>query len=105
MKPEFEDIPLIKNEVKQQFQIDVNGHFAYIVYEETLCEISLIHTEVEQTLEGTGAASAVVEKTLHYIENTGKKLLPYCPYVFSYIKKHSEWKRLVYVNFPGYENL
>jgi hypothetical protein len=103
MKPEFENIPLIKAE--KRFEIELNGYFAFIDYRETTHEIALIHTEADPELAGTGAAAAVVEKTLNYIEESGKKLLPFCPYVFAFIKKHPEWKRIVDEKFEGYDNL
>lgn len=105
MKPEFETIPLVKNEEKKRFEIEVNGHYAFINYGETNTEIALVHTETEPELAGTGAASAVVEKTLKFIENSGKTLLPFCPYVFAFIKRHPEWKRIVDKNFSGYNSL
>ena len=105
MKPEFENIPLVKNEDKERFEIEVEGSFAFIDYKETSNKISLIHTEAEEALLGSGAAKAVVEKTLEYIKKGDKKLLPFCPYVFSYIKKNPEWKSIVDESFKGYEKL
>lgn len=105
MKPEFETIPLHKNEDKKRFEIEVNKHFAFIEYRENQHQISLIHTEAEPELAGIGAAAAVVEKTLTYIQESGKKLLPFCPYVFAYIKKHPEWKSIVDKSFQGYNQL
>ena len=43
MKPEFENIPLVKAE--KRFEIEVNGHYAFIDYRETSHQIALIHTE------------------------------------------------------------
>lgn len=105
MKPEFENINLNKNEDKNRFEIEVNGHFAFIDFKESSSRISLIHTEAEPELAGTGAAQAVVEKTLEYIKESGKKLLPFCPYVFGYIKRHKEWKEIVDEGFNGYDQL
>ncbi|WP_261513071.1 GNAT family N-acetyltransferase [Chryseobacterium paludis] len=105
MKSEFEHIPLVKNDSKKRFEIEVNGHFAFIDYREMGSQIILVHTEAEPELAGTGAAAAVVEKTLCYIEENTKKLLPLCPYVFAYIKKHPEWKRIVDDRFEGYSKL
>lgn len=105
MKPQFENIPLVKNEDKKRFEIESDGHFAFINYKETSQQIALIHTEAEPELAGTGAAAAVVEKTLKYIEESGKKLLPYCPYVFAFIKKKQEWKRIVDQRFESYDKL
>lgn len=105
MKPEFENIPLFKNEEKQQFEITVEGHKAFIVYKEQPNVIALIHTEVEPELEGKGAATAVIEKTLAYIEDNNYKLIPLCPLVFAYIKRHPEWKRIVDDSFHGFKFL
>lgn len=105
MKEQFVSIPLIKNDSKKRFEINVDGHFAFINFGETGHQIALVHTEVEPELEGTGAAAAVVEKTLHWIEENNKTLLPFCPYVFAYIKKHPEWKRIVDTRFGAYDRL
>lgn len=103
MKPEFENIELIKT--GKRFEIEVSGHAAFIDYREMGHQIALVHTEADPELAGSGAAAAVVEKTLHYIEDNGKKLLPFCPYVFAYIKKNPDWKRIVDERFDGYDKL
>ena len=103
MKPEFEAIPLVKNADKQQFEITIEGHKALIVYSEKPGIITLIHTEVEPALEGKGAATAVIEKTLNYLEQNKYQLVPRCPLVFAYIKKHPEWKRIVSKDFHGFD--
>lgn len=105
MKTEFDSLRLNKNEDKKRFELNINGYFAFINYKETETQISLIHTETDPELQGQGAAAAVVEKTLNYIKESGKKLLPYCPYVFAFIKKHPEWKTIVDPTFPTYNNL
>ncbi|MCG2611659.1 N-acetyltransferase [Flavobacterium sp. SM15] len=103
MKPEFENIPLNKNEETHRFEIIVDGYKAFIDYKERPGKITLIHTEVEPELEGKGAATAVIEKTLDYIEQNNYKLVPLCPLVFAYIKRHPEWKRIVDPDFKGFE--
>ncbi|WP_449399347.1 GNAT family N-acetyltransferase [Chryseobacterium wanjuense] len=85
MKPEFENIPLINTGTR--FQIEFNGYSAFIDYREMGSQIALNHTEADILIAGTGAAQAVVEKTLYYIEEHQKKALPFCPYVLSFIKK------------------
>lgn len=58
-------------------------------------KMGLVHTETEPDIAGQGAAKAVVEKTLHFLDIQNVEVLPFCPYVFAYIKKHPEWKRIV----------
>lgn len=105
MKQEFESIELIKNDKDGQFELTFNGYKAFIVFKETPQKISLIHTESPEELKGTGAAAALVEKTLLFIEKSQKTLMPYCPFVFAYIKKHPEWKRIVDPTFPSYDSI
>ena len=62
MKPEFENIPLVKTD--KQYEIEIDGAKAFIVYRESDATITLIHTEVEDALQGRGASTAVIEKTL-----------------------------------------
>ena len=103
MKPEFESIALIKKTENHRFEITFESHKAFIDYTEWPHHIALIHTEVEPELEGKGAATALIEKTLHYLEVNHYKLTPICPLAFAYIKKHPEWKRIVHENFKGFD--
>jgi len=105
MKPIFEDIPLINNESRKRFEIEVSGKYAFINYGKFGNQIALVHTETEPELKGTGAAIAVVEKTLYYLESHNIKLLPFCPFVSAYIKRNPDWIRIVSKKFKGYETL
>ena len=70
MKPEFENIPLV--EMDKQYEIEIDGAKAFIVYRESDATITLIHSEVEDALHGRGASTAIIEKTLAAIEASGK---------------------------------
>lgn len=95
MKEEFIKLPLIKNEEKQRFELVVDEHIAFIEYEENEKIIRLIHTESPEAIAGRGVATALIEKTLNYLEENSYGLVPVCPLIFAYIKRHPEWKRLV----------
>ncbi len=103
MKEEYIAIPLEKNEAEKRFQLSVDGHKAFIDYKETPGRIYLIHTEVASALEGRGVATAIIEKTLEYLEANNYALIPLCPLVFAYIKRHPEWKRIVAADFKGFD--
>ncbi len=105
MRPELESLQLVKNDEKQRFELENNRHIAFVDFEEKEHFIALVHTEAPEALQGTGTAVALVEKTLQYIEKSGKKLMPFCPFVLAFIKKHPEWKPLVSEKFPGYGQL
>lgn len=106
MKEIFETIPLIHNEADQRFEIRSGGHLAYIEYEARPNGIlALVHTEAAPELAGTGAAAALIEKTLAFLEAQKTFIEPFCPYLFAYLKKHPEWKRIVSKDFTGIHRL
>jgi predicted GNAT family acetyltransferase len=101
MKPEFEYLEVTNNEAKSRFELKVEGHTAFIDYKEKPGVILLVHTESPLELEGRGIAKILVEKTLRHLEENQYVVEPLCPYVFTYIKKNPEWKRILSEEFKG----
>ncbi|WP_119079137.1 GNAT family N-acetyltransferase [Chitinophaga alhagiae] len=95
MHADYEALQLVNNTVGHRFELTIAGHTAFILYRHVPGKTTLIHTEVPPELEGKGAGNAIVEKTLQYIEAQGDKLVPLCPFVRAFIKRHPEWKRIV----------
>jgi len=99
MKEEYNDLELVKNESKRRFELTVEGYTAFIDFKERPGVITLIHTESPEELAGRGVATALIEKTLFYLEEHGYQLVPLCPLVFAYIKRHLDWVRIVRADF------
>lgn len=95
MQEQYKNLPLIKNEALQQFELEVEGYTSFIEYKEAGEQIVLTHTEVPVELEGKGVGTAIVEKTLEYIEEHKQRLVPLCPFVIAYLKRHPDWNRLL----------
>lgn len=105
MNENYELHQVLKNSDKSRFELEIDGYIAFIDYKQKDQLIKLIHTEVPEELGGRGVAATLVEKTLVYLENNNFTLYPYCPYVYAYIKKHPDWKRIVDTTFPKYGEL
>ncbi|RXR21121.1 N-acetyltransferase [Flavobacterium amnicola] len=91
---------LILNQEKKRFELEVEGKIAFIEYilnNENI--MFLTHTEVPIGLEGKGAGSAIVLKTLTYIKEKKYTLAPLCPFVAAYVKRHPEWKTILAKGF------
>lgn len=57
--------------------------------------IAFIHTEVGDAFEGQGVGSSLVSGALEDARRRGLEVLPFCPFVNSYIQKHPEYLDLV----------
>lgn len=87
---------LINNHDKNQYEFHIPPYLAKIEYIITKQnEIYLTHTEVPVELEGQGIGSELVLQVLQDIEKSEYRLVPLCPFVATYIKRHPEWKKLV----------
>ncbi|MEX0273036.1 MAG: GNAT family N-acetyltransferase [Flavobacteriaceae bacterium] len=86
---------LTNNNEAKQYEFHVDGTVPKIEYIKAKDKIYLTHTEVPKGLEGRGIGSALVKQALEDIEKNGETLVPLCPFVALYIKRHPEWKKLV----------
>jgi uncharacterized protein len=84
------------NEAESRFEIRVGGELAgFIGYilDESL--IDLVHTEVDQRFQGGGLAGQLARASLDSARDRGLAVLPTCPFIRSWIRKHPEYKDLV----------
>jgi predicted GNAT family acetyltransferase len=64
-------------------------------YKQRPGRVIFTHTIVEPEFEGRGIGSALVRHELDDVRSRGLKVLPYCPFVRAYIKRHPEYQDLV----------
>lgn len=96
----MENNDLIINEERKRFELQVEGHTAFIEFLISKDNVMfLTHTSVPKASEGKGVGSKIVLKTLNYIKDNNYKLAPLCPFVAKYLVKHPEWQELL---APGY---
>jgi predicted GNAT family acetyltransferase len=92
----MDDYELIDNTENHQYEFHIGKQVPKIEYIKSKNgEIYLTHTEVPVQLEGKGVGSQLVEKVLKDIERQELRLVPLCPFVAGYIKKHPDWRRIV----------
>ena len=88
--------PTIQDNVaSRRYEMQVQDKTAYIEYIKSPDKIFLTHTEVPPGLEGQGIGSTLVRLVLEEVQKTGLALMPLCPFVASYIRKHPEWREIV----------
>ena len=53
--------------------------------------IIIDHTEVPETLSGLGLGVRLVESGVQFARDSGRKIVPLCPYAAHQFRKHAEW--------------
>jgi uncharacterized protein len=82
------------NGAAQRYEMDVAGKCAFITYRRAPGIVTLLHAEVPQKLSGRGIGSQLVRGALELARAQGCKVIPRCPFVASYMKKHTEFQDL-----------
>jgi predicted GNAT family acetyltransferase len=86
---------VVHNPEQNRFEIQQDGRTAELVYRLKPGRIVFIHTGVPAELEGRGLAKELAVTGLDYARQNGLKVIPLCPFVAGYIKRHPEYLDLV----------
>jgi len=79
------------NGEKHRFEVDLgDGGFGVADYRLPEGKIVFTHTEVPKKHEGKGVGSALIRFALGSARERGLKVIPICPFVAAYLKKHAE---------------
>jgi len=89
------NVAVIHNEEARRFELYINGLRALLTYHLSPDRIVLLHTEVPQSLEGQGLAAKLTRFALDFAREKHLCVVPLCPYVSSFIRKHTEYQNLV----------
>ena len=87
----------VKNNThRKRFELDTDGKTSVVDYQVVDDEtLALVHTEVDESLEGQGIGTHLVEGVLQYAEQNNLKIVSVCPFVTAYLKRHPDWNRVV----------
>jgi predicted GNAT family acetyltransferase len=86
----------VKNHpAENRFELHVGGHIAATYYKKAPGVITFIHTEVPEALGSQGIGSKLIRGALEAVRNEGLRVVPQCPFVAAYMKKHPEFNDLL----------
>ena len=85
------DVPLAS-----RFELRVNGLLAgYVTYRDARSGRAFEHTVIATEYQGMGLASQLIRYALDEARATGRNVLPFCPFVRSFIQRHPAYVDLV----------
>jgi uncharacterized protein len=89
-------VTVTNNPQDERYEARVGDEQAgFTEYRERPALIAFMHTEVDSRFEGRGVGSALVRGALDDAHARDLAVLPFCPFVNSYIKRHPELVALV----------
>jgi uncharacterized protein len=90
------DVEVADNPDKARFEILADGELAgFVLYHLRGNEIAFTHTETDERFRGHGLASQLVMAALDAARARQLAVLPYCPFVRSWLEEHPEYADLV----------
>ena len=90
------EIPQMRhNEAASRYEAEIEGQSVVLGYRLRGNQLTLVHTDVPKSLEGRGIGSALAKATLEDARVRGLEVVPECPFVAWYIRRHPEYLPLV----------
>ncbi|MCX4647561.1 GNAT family N-acetyltransferase [Streptomyces sp. NPDC055059] len=79
-------------DAKHRYEILIDGKTAGLTaYRDRGDQRVFYHTKIYDAFAGQGLASLLVQQALTDVRASGKRIVPVCPYVAKFLKKHTEF--------------
>lgn len=89
-------VEVVDNPDEERYEIRLGGELAgFTQYRQRPAGLAFIHTEIDDRFEGRGLGSKLVSHALDDARKRNLPVLPFCPFVRSYIERHTEYLDLV----------
>jgi uncharacterized protein len=90
------DVEVRDDPERQRYEVWVGTELAgFTVYEPGPRAYAFVHTEIEPAFEGQGLASRLIRRALDDMRARGLEVLPYCPFVARFVRRHTDYLDLV----------
>ena len=81
---------------RHRFAADVAGGTAELAYLRRGDDlVAFVHTEVPEASEGGGVGGALAQAALEWARAEGVRVVPLCPFVEAYVRRHPAYADLV----------
>jgi uncharacterized protein len=83
------------NKNQQRFEARIEDLVSVIDYVLDNKRLSLTHVIVPKALEGQGIAGELTQTALDWARSENYRVIPVCPYVKTWLQRHSEYQDLI----------
>ena len=95
MDANLDDVTVRDNAAAERYEARVNGLLAVLTYQRGDGRIVFNHAGVPEALEGHGVAGKMAHVALEDARAAGLAVIPRCPFVAAYIRRHRAYVGLV----------
>ena len=88
-------IEVRNNTAAHRYEVELDGQLAILTYSQRGNQIAFLHTGVPEELEGHGIANALAQTALEDARAQHHMVVPACPFVAAYIRRHPEYLSLL----------
>ncbi len=89
------DLLVTNNRDEHRYEVKIDEQLAVLTYKLQLGRIVFLHTGVPPALEGQGIANQLASFALEDARAQHLTVVPLCPFVASYIRRHQEYLPLL----------
>jgi predicted GNAT family acetyltransferase len=90
------EIRVVDTPEHSRYEASVDGQIAgFAAYRPDRDRLVFTHTEIDPAFEGKGIGSVLAREALDDVRRKGKKIVPLCPFISAFIRKHPEYVDLV----------
>lgn len=88
---------VVDNPATSRYELWVDDHVVgFAAYSRRDPDVLVLpHVEIDTAYEGRGLGSALVQGALDQVRAAGDRVVPVCPFVVAYLKRHPEYTDLV----------
>lgn len=88
-------LPVRHNCNAHRYEVELGDELAVLEYLPAGSEIIFSHTEVPPAYRESGIASALVRYALDDARQRGLRVVPLCPFVAHFVRRHADYQDLV----------
>ena len=80
---------------RERYEIAVGDQVAFLTYRRREDHLTLVHTEVPESLREQGLGGKLARHALNAARRAGQKVVVKCPFVTTWLRRHREYDDIV----------
>lgn len=92
---DVETLTVRHNVSAHRFEVSLGDDLGVAEYRKDGSTYVFTHTGVPHEYEGRGIAAKIVRAALEAVKAEGATMVPVCPYVKAYVRRHPEYESLI----------